>query len=88
MLTAYVNLESTPADIKYQLEADVQSCMREEHFDYDEAQRIIDEFVKDLSAIDPFDLKETEDEGEELGEGCMLFLYVRDDNEEHEFPVY
>ena len=86
MLVTPVSATMTPTEIGEALNDDLQCCMREDHFDYDAARAVIAEFVARLSPANPFNLDEPEDDMED-GEPCYLFLYIRDDDETHIFPV-
>ena len=72
MLVVPVSNTDTRADICEALHADLQSCMREDDFDWDGAKTMIDEHFGSRPA--ELFAPELEDVGEDE-EGCSLYLY-------------
>jgi hypothetical protein len=92
MLVIFVSADSTPDEIKSGLESDLQSHGRPDHFDYDEALRVINEFVAGLDSSNPFNLETQivgEDDVDSYGDtNPNLYLYIRDLNNENTFGIF
>lgn len=94
ILVAPIRAESTLDELLESLNDDLRSCMREDHFDYDEAKRILTELRESLAPLfaksNPFDLEPTPDSDDidTSDDWPNFYLFVRDTDESHIFPVF
>lgn len=79
LLVAYIHPSSTAKEIAANWNHDLQSCMREDDFDYDAARAAIDQAMRDWvrpafrrKRWNPFGVYRPDD-GES---GCAAFLYI------------
>lgn len=77
LLPVPIGPEDTPETIREALHDELQSCMRPDGFDYEAAEKAINEFVdselKPRKWPNAFGLEASEDEDEEP---CYLFAYM------------
>lgn len=92
ILVASIEAETEAVDLVEQWKADLQSCMRDDDFDYEAAEQAIDDYydaaVRPLFATrkNPFNLEPGRDDIGFDDEGCNAFLYIH--VEGAHFPVY
>lgn len=82
ILTAPISAETMLPDLLESFEADIQCCDRFDGFDYDEARRVVRDYLNSTLASlrwpNPFNLEAGRgdiglDEGDE---GCTAFMYI------------
>ena len=82
ILVAHVQHNTTQADLEEQFKSDIQSCVRDDNFDYDACNKVVAEFVAKInlaSALYSVEAPlETDDGDNDASEyGCNAFLYIR-----------